>query len=400
MAQTNSAVSHIGCRNCGETYDLDLTEFPCRECGGILDPKYDYDAVEIDRANVEERGGSMWKYKELLPIQDDANIVSLGEGNTPIIECPDLADKMGVTRVAIKDESQNPTNTFKDRGASASISAASEQGINEVAIPSAGNAGQAAAAYAARTGIDCHVFLNYQSGDIQKILVQAHGAKLHLVDGKLEKAGEHFAELCKKHGWYTIATFQTPFRHEGKKTMGFEIYEQFDWEAPDEIFYPTGGGVGLIGIWKAYQELSELGWLEADEPPSLNVAQSSGCAPIVEAIKDNANEHTSWQCPDSIGRGIEVPDPGASPWILEAVYETDGTGVAVNDEEAIEGALTSARKAGVEMSVEPGAAIAGAIQLANENAFDADDEILIVNTGAGNKASDPLNYGIHQRGQE
>lgn len=400
VSQTNSAISHVECRDCRQTYGLDLTEFPCQECGGILDPQYDYDSVEITRDDVEDRDGSMWKYKELLPIQDDANIVSLGEGNTPIIDCPDLADEMGVARVTIKDESQNPTNTFKDRGASASISGASEQDIEEVAIPSAGNAGQAAAAYTAQAGIDCHVFLNYQSSDIQKTLVKAHGAKLHLVDGKLEKAGERFSELREENGWYTVATFQTPFRHEGKKTMGFEICEQFDWGGPDEIFYPTGGGVGLIGIWKAYQELRELDWLDAEEPPSLNVVQASGCAPVVKAIKDGADEHTPWQCPESIGRGIEVPDPGASPWILEAVNETDGTGVVVNDEEALEGALTSAQKGGVEMCVEPGAAMAGAIKLADEGDLDPDDEILIINTGAGNKASGSLGYGIHHQRQE
>lgn len=397
MSQTNSVISHLECRDCGQTYTLDLTEFPCRECGGILDSKYDYDTLAVTRDDIADRGGSMWKYRELLPIQDDTNIVSLGEGNTPIIDCPDLADELGVARLAIKDEGQNPTNTFKDRGASASISGASEQGIEEVAIPSAGNAGQAAAAYAAQAGIDCHVFLNYQSNDIQKTLVQAHGAELHLVEGKLEKAGDRFSELREEHGWYTVATFQTPFRHEGKKTMGFEIYEQFDWGAPDEIFYPTGGGVGLIGIWKAYQEFRELGWLEAQEPPSLNVVQTSGCAPVVEAIEDGADEHTPWQCPESIGRGIEVPDPGASPWILEAVYETNGTGVAVNSEEALHGAVTSARKAGVEMSVEPGAAIAGAMKLADRGDLNADDEVLIINTGAGNKASGPLAYELHQQ---
>lgn len=396
MSQTGSVVSHVECRSCGQTYGLDLTEFPCPRCGGILDFQYDYEAIDITRDDLEDRNGSMWKYKELLPIQDKDDIVSLGEGTTPIIDCSNLADELGVARLVIKDEGQNPTNTFKDRGASASISGANEQDIEEVALPSAGNAGQAAAAYAAHAGINCHVFLNYQSNDIQKNLVQAHGADLHLVDGKLQKAGERFSQMREKHEWYTVSTFQTPFRHEGKKTMGFEIYEQFNWGAPDKIFYPTGGGVGLIGIWKAYQELRELGWLDAEEPPSLNVVQASGCAPVVKAIEVGASEHTLWQCPESIGRGIEVADPGASPWILEAVNETGGTGVTVTDDEALDGALSSAQKAGVEMCVEPGAALAGAMKLADQGALKADDEILIVNTGAGNKAPDALGYGMHQ----
>ncbi|WP_254533974.1 threonine synthase [Natrinema gelatinilyticum] len=394
MTRTNSLVSHFECYYCGTAYDLEHTEFPCPECGGILDPKYDYDDLDISRNEIESRNGSMWKYRELLPILDSDNIVSIGEGNTPIVDCPTLAEEMGVARVAIKDEGQNPTNTFKDRGASASISGASQQGIEMVAIPSAGNAGQAASAYAARAGIDCHVVLNYQSSDIQKTMVEAHGANLHLVDGKLNKAGGKFGDLRDEHDWYTVATFQTPFRHEGKKTMGLEIFEQFDWDSPDHIFYPTGGGVGLIGIWKAYQELSRLDWLEDDTPPSLHVAQSSGCAPVVEAIENHDEEHDAWECPESIGRGIEVPDPGASPWILEAVYETGGTGVAVSDSEALEKALTGARHAGIEMCVEPAAALAGAMQMAEENKLDEDDEVLIINTGAGNKATDALSYAL------
>ncbi|MFD1599635.1 threonine synthase [Halobellus rarus] len=394
MTETDSLVSHFECYDCGATYELDHTEFPCPDCGGILDPQYDYDAIDVSRDEVEARQDSMWKYRELLPILDTDDIVSMGEGNTPIVDCPDLAEEMGVARVAIKDEGQNPTNTFKDRGASASISGASQQGIEEVAIPSAGNAGQAAAAYTARAGIDCHVVLNYQSNDIQKTMVEAHGADLHLVDGKLDKAGATFGEMREEHGWYTVATFQTPFRHEGKKTMGLEVFEQFDWSGPDEIFYPTGGGVGLIGIWKAYQELLELGWLDDETPPSLHVAQSEGCAPVVEAIEEHRERHDAWECPQSIGRGIEVPDPGASPWMLEAVYETGGTGKAVTDGEALQGALDAARHAGVEMCVEPGAALAAAMQMAEEGAFDEDDEILIINTGAGNKAADALDYAI------
>ncbi|UTF52654.1 threonine synthase [Natronosalvus rutilus] len=395
MTNTNSVVSHFECYDCGSTYDLEHTEFPCPECGGILDPKYDYEAIDVSREEIEARNGSMWKYRELLPILDTDDIVSMGEGNTPIVECPALAEEMGVARVAIKDEGQNPTNTFKDRGASASVSGASQQGIREVAIPSAGNAGQAAAAYTARAGIDCTVVLNYQSNDIQKTMVEAHGADLHLVDGKLDKAGGKFGELSDENGWYTVATFQTPFRHEGKKTMGLELFEQYGWGSPDEIFYPTGGGVGLIGIWKAYQELAELGWLEDETPPSLNVAQSKGCAPVVDAIEEHREEHEAWDCPESIGRGIEVPDPGASPWMLEAVYETGGTGVAVSDSEALDGAIAAARHAGIEMCVEPGAALAAAMQMAEEGELDEDDEILIINTGAGNKATDALSYALN-----
>lgn len=397
MHPSGSAVSHIKCRDCGQTYDLGVTEFPCRECGGILDPQYDYTEIDVARAEVEARSGSIWNYRELLPIRDPDNIQSLGEGETPVVACPAVAEEWGVGRVTVKDEGQNPTNTFKDRGATASISAAVEQGIDTVALPSAGNAGQAAAAYAAHAGLDCHVVLNYQSNDLQKTQVKAHGAELHLVSGQLDDAGAWFNEVRDDRGWYSVATFQTPFRHEGKKTLGYEIFEQHDWGAPDHIVYPTGGGVGLIGIWKAYQDLQTLGWLETEEPPALHVAQVEGCAPVVAAIEAGADEHEPVTDPRSVGRGIEVPDPGASPWILEAVDATGGTGVTVTDAEALAGCLDAAQATGVELCVEPGAAFAGARRLAEAGVIGAEESVLVVNTGAGNKARAAMEYALHNR---
>jgi threonine synthase len=382
------------CRNCDREYDLELTEFPCPECGGILEMTYDLDEVLVSRSEMADRSGSLWKYREVLPILETTDIVSMGEGLTPIVEAPELAEQLGVRRVLIKDEGQNPTNTFKDRGASASISGAKQQGIQEVALASAGNAGQAAAAYAATAGMDCHVFLPYQSGDIQKHLVKIHGADLHLVGGDLSDAGAAFSNARDSNGWYTVATFQTPFRLEGKKAMGYEIFEQSDWGTPDEIFYPTGGGVGLIGIWKAFMELRELGWLDDETPPGLNVVQSTGCAPVVRAIEAHQDRHVPWESPNSMGRGIEVPDPGASDWIIQAVTESGGTGVAVSDEQAVQGCIETAKHAGVEMCVEPGAAMAGAMKMADNGELDSDDEIMIINTGSGNKSSTTITYGL------
>lgn len=398
MHPSNSAVSHVQCRDCGQTYDLDVTDFPCRECGGILDPQYDYAEIDVSRAQIEARSGSIWNYREFLPIRDPSHIQSLGEGETPIVDSPDLATKWGVGRVALKDEGQNPTNTFKDRGATASISMAVEQGIDTVALPSAGNAGQAAAAYAAHAGLDCHVVLNYQSNDLQKTQVKAHGAELHLVSGQLDDAGTWFNTVREDRGWYSVATFQTPFRHEGKKTLGYEIFEQHAWEAPDHIVYPTGGGVGLIGIWKAYQDLQEVGWLETESPPALHVAQVKGCAPVATAIEAGADRHSPVADPRAVGRGIEVPDPGAAPWIMDAVQATGGTGVRVTDEEALEGCLLAAEATGMELCVEPGAALAGARRLADEGVIGADESVLVVNTGAGNKAPTAMEYALHNRG--
>jgi threonine synthase len=394
---TGSVISHITCRSCGEPYDPDLTDFPCRECGGILDPQYDYDALDIGPEDWKSRSGSMWNYRELLPIQDPDAIVSMGEGGTPLVDAPRLADNLDIGQLWFKDEGQNPTNTFKDRGQAAAISAANEQGVTDVALNSAGNAGQSASAYAARAGMDCHVFLNHQAGGVKKDLVRAHGAQLHLSEGKIGDAGAAFTEARDEHGWYSVKTFQTPFRHEGKKTMGYEVFEAFDWESPEHIVYPTGGGVGLIGIWKAYQELRELGWL-TDDPPKLHVAQTTGAAPVVEAIREGRQEHEPWAEPESIARGVEIPDPGASPWMLEAVFESGGTGVAVSDEDAFDASLVAARESGVEMCVTSAVALAGAIQLAEEGVFGPDDDVVVINTGAGAKTADKIGKHVVNSG--
>lgn len=391
---TGSVVEEFRCRDCGTAHDLDLTSYPCPDCGGILDPQYDLDAIDIDPTALAGRADSMWKYRELLPIRDRDAIVSMGEGATPLVDCPTLAERLGVEHALIKDEGRNPTNTFKDRGQAAAISGAVERGAETVALPSAGNAGQAASAYAARAGLDCHVFLNHQAGAVKKHLVRAHGAELHLCDGKIGAAGEAFTTAREAAGWDSVATFQTPFRHDGKKTMGFEVFEALDWTSPDEIVYPTGGGVGLIGIWKAYQELAELGWVDS-APPRLTVAQSEGCAPIVKAIEEGRPRHEPWPNPDSIAGGVEIPDPGASPWVIEAVRESGGTGVAVSDEEALDAAVEVAQADGIEMCVTSAIAMAGAIRRAEAGDFDADETIVVINTGAGCKTATAL--GDHAR---
>ena len=386
MARTGSALSHFECVFTGETYETDFTDFPVE--GQLLDPQYDYGEVDVTREQVERRGGSMWKYQELLPIEDTDYVVSLGEGETPLVSSDRLADHLGVGRLLLKDEGQNPTNTFKARGASASISGALQQGINEVALATAGNAGQAASAYAAHAGLDCHVFVPHQAGDIQKRMTEAHGANVRLVDGKISDAGAAFTEDLAANDRYSVATFHTPFRHEGKKTMGLELFEQLDWTTPDHIVYPTGGGVGLVGIWKAYKELLELGWLDETETPALHVAQSSGNAPIVRALEEEADAHTVWENPDSVARGVEVPDPGASSWLIDIVTESGGTGVQVSDETAIEASRTAARLSGVEMCVEAGVALASVAELAGDGTIDDDEEVVVLNTGAGCKSAD------------
>jgi len=396
---TGTSISGLRCRGCDSTFGTELTTFPCPECGGILDPTYDYDDLDIEPRDWAERSGSMWQYRELLPVSDPAAIVSMGEGATPLVEAPVLADELGVCDLLFKDEGQNPTNTFKDRGQSAAVSMAAEQDTETVALPSAGNAGHSASAYAARAGMDCHVFLNHQAGDVKQDMVRVHGANLHLQEGKIGDAGAAFREAKAEHGWYSVATFETPYRHEGKKTMGFEIFEALDWETPDHIVYPTGGGVGLIGIWKGYQQLRDLGWLD-DDPPALHVAQTEGAAPVVEAIHADAERHDPWADPDSVAKGVEIPDPGASPWMLDAVDESGGTGVAVSDDEAKDAALTAARLAGVEMCVTSAVAYAGTKQLAERGVFEADDTVVVINTGAGCKTASYLGAAARLRRRE
>jgi threonine synthase len=387
-ASTGTAFTHVECRSCGDVYDHGVTPGPCA-CGGILDPQYDYGGLGIGPETWERRSGSMWAYRELLPVRDPDAIVSMGEGATPLVACPRLARDLDVGGLWLKDEGQNPTNTFKDRGQAAAVSAAKEHDVETVALASAGNAGHAASAYAARAGMDCHVFLNHQAGSVKKNMVRVHGAELHLCEGKLSDAGERFQQAREQEGWYSVATFETPFRHEGKKTMGYEIFEAFDWRSPDHIVYPTGGGVGLIGIWKAYRELQELGWVTSD-PPALHVAQTTGSAPVVEAIERGAGEHEPWTDPDSIARGVEVTDPGASPWMLDAVAESGGTGVAVSDEDAFDAALTVARRGGSEMCITSAVAFAGTRKLADRGVFGPDESVVVINTGAGCKTADYL----------
>lgn len=387
---TGSVVSHLECRSCDNTEPLDTRHLPCRDCGGILDPQYEYSALEIDRSTWDGRNGSMWDYRELLPIQNSASIISMEEGRTPLVGCSHLAEQFDIGRLLLKDEGRNPTNTFKDRGQSVAISAAIEHGATAVGLPSAGNAGQSASAYAARAQLPCHVFLNHQAGQLKKDLVRAHGAELHLIEGKIGDAGSAFDKFREREEVYSVSTFQTPFRHEGKKTMGYEIFDSLDWEAPDHIVYPTGGGVGLIGIWKAYQELTRLGWLESTSPPALHVAQSSGSAPVVRALNDGASEHTAWDSPESIAKGVEIPDPGASPWIIEAVTQTGGQGIAVDDDEAVQAAIDMARADGLEMCITAAVALAGTRKLAEQGVFAADDEVVVINTGAGCKTATVL----------
>ncbi|MFC5279178.1 threonine synthase [Halorubrum rubrum] len=394
--ETTAAFEGLTCVDCGETFDAGTATHRCPDCDGILDPSYDLDRIDLTPATLAGRPGeSMWRYEELLPFTREV-AVTLGEGDTPLVECPALAAAMGVGRVLLKDEGANPTGTFKDRGQSLATTAAREHGASDVALNSAGNAGQAAAAYAARADLDAHVFLPSRAGFTQKAMTEVHGADLTVTDpvggnSQIGDAGRAYAAAMDDHpDWYSTKTFVTPYRHEGKKTMALELLEQLDWEAPDAVVYPTGGGVGLVGMHKAAREARELGW--SDELVPMYAAQAAGCAPVVDAYEAGADRHEplSDDQVDTACNGIAIPDPGASPLILEAIRESDGGAVATTDREILDAAITVAREEGLEIGATCAAAASGAFALADSGEFGPDDTVVLLNTGAGNKDVDTL----------
>lgn len=394
---TTAAFIGLDCTDCGERFDAETATHRCPECGGILDPTYDYDAIDLSREDWERRRfESMWRYEELLPFGLDA-AVTMHEGATQLVDCPTLAEEFGVERVLFKDEGMNPTGTFKDRGHAAAVTAAAQHGATDIALASAGNAGHAASAYAARADLDAHVFLPSRAGFTQKAMVNVHGGDLTVVEGHIGDAGEAYSEEIPEHDeWYSTATFVTPYRHEGKKTMLYEIVEQLDWSVPDAIVYPTGGGVGLVGMHKAATELRDLGLIE--DLPGMYAAQSTGCAPVVRAWEDGVSVHEAWEQPDTICTGIEVPDPGASPMILDAIRESGGGAVATTDDEILDAGVHVAQTEGLEMIPTAASAASAAQKLVSNGEFGANDTVVLLNTGAGNKNPDVLRSHLMGQG--
>ncbi|WP_277554854.1 threonine synthase [Halobaculum limi] len=402
--RTTEAFDALRCIDCGAHHDPAEVTHACPDCGGITDPEYDLDAVDVSRETFESRPfDSLWRYEELLPFPREV-AVSMGEGATPLVECPTLADRMGVGAVYIKDEGRNPTGTFKDRGQTGAVTAAVEHGAEAIALNSAGNAGQAAAAYAARAGLDSHVFLPDRAGFTQKAMTEVHGGDLQIAKGEITDAGAEYADAMADgnegatEGWYSTKTFVTPYRHDVKKTMAFETIEQLDWNVPDAVVYPTGGGVGLIGMHKAATEFEALGL--TDGLPGMYAAQAEGCAPVVRAYEEGAERHEAWEDITTACNGIAVPDPGASPWILDAIEESGGGAVATSDEAILDAAIEVARTEGIEVGATCASAVSGAFELAARGELGADDTVVLLNTGAGNKDVDTLRSHLGAREDE
>ena len=386
-----SALSHLECGKCGSRYDATVVQGLC-SCGSPLLARYDLDrvAAQVSRHDVAGRGPDLWRYHELLPVGDQAGIVSLGEGMTPLLAMPRLGRALGVPRLLMKDEGLVPTGTFKARGAAVGVSRAAELGVTGVAMPTNGNAGAAWAVYAARAGLRSLIVMPPGAPAITRAECAAAGAELYLVDGLIGDAGRLVAAaLPGRPGFQDVATLKEPYRLEGKKTMGLEIAEQLGWRLPGVIVYPTGGGVGIIGIYKALLEMRELGWVTGDLP-RLVAVQASGCAPIVTAFASGARQSEPWPDARTIAFGITVPKALGDFLVLDALYATGGTAVAVGDDELLADQREVARLEGCFICPEGAACFSAVRRLRDSGWLSGSDEVVVLNTGTGLKYPDTV----------
>ena len=384
----------IVCPRCQKRFALSQLLNLC-PCGSPLLVRYDLRTAraQFRPSLLSGRIASLWRYREVLPLQHDDNLVSLGEGFTPLLEAKTLAREVGLKRVWIKDEAQNPTGSFKDRGLCLAITMAKELGVKKVAIPSAGNAGGSLSAYAARAGIEAHVFMPRDTPIANQIEAQQYGAKLTLVDGLINDCGRLIAEKKSTEGWFDLSTLKEPYRVEGKKTMGYEIAEQLNWNLPDVIIYPTGGGTGLIGMWKAFQEMEELGWIGSKRPRMVSV-QASGCAPIVRAFDAGQESAEPWENAQTIASGLRVPAAVADFLMLRALRESSGTALSVSDDAMLAEIPRVGRAEGIFFCPEGAACVAALRRLAENRWIKPGEEVVIFNTASGLKYLDVLQHRL------
>jgi len=376
-------IKSFECSRCGEAFAPEPLSTICPKDGGPLYVRYDLSEIRWHTTRDSLIGGpkNMWRYAALLP---DAEPVTLGEGFTPMLasrQCRNLF---------IKDEGLNPTASFKARGMSAAVTMARQYGLKKLAAPSAGNAGGALAAYAAAAGLDAYVFMPKDVPIANRLEVEAAGAHLTLVDGLIGDCGRMLAERKEKEGWFDVSTMKEPFRIEGKKTMGYEVAEQMGWTLPDAILYPTGGGVGLIGMWKAFEELEELGWIPAGKRPKMICVQSEGCAPIPKALQEGQSTSQPWLNAQTLAAGLRVPKAYADFIILDIVRKSNGTAIAVSDDAIMRSVKEMASEEGIFPAPEGAAALAGYKQLLASGFLSATDKVVLFNTGSGYKYLDVM----------
>lgn len=381
-----SFVTHLACSSCGERHEANVIQTVCKKCGKPLFVKYDHEKIKetVTRRELVGREATMWRYWELLPVRKRENKVSLGEGWTPLTPTKKLGKELGVHDLWIKDEGIIPTASFKARGLSMAISMAKELGITRVALPSAGNAAGAMSAYGARAGMEVYVFMPKDAPRVNMIECQIVGAKVILVDGLISDAGKLVKDGIDEMNWFNVATLGEPYRIEGKKTMGIEVAEQFDWEVPDLIIYPTGGGTGIIGMWKVFDELEELGWIGSKRPRMVSV-QAEGCSPIVLAYEAGEKESKFFEGASTKAAGLRVPKALGDFLVLNAARESGGKCIAVSDEEIMDSVAQISKAEGLFPCPEGAATLAALKKMIANGEIDKTERVVLFNTGSGLK---------------
>ena len=380
-------VTDLECANCGQKYDAGQVHNLCTACQRPLWVRYDLPALKkaFPKEKLKDRPWTLWRYLEMLPIADPSRIVSLDETVSPVLEARRLAAEFGIQHLFVKDESRLPTGSFKARGMALAISKANEFGIQQVAVPTAGNAGGALAAYSARAGMEAYVFMPADTPAINKKECYLTGAKTYLVNGLITDCGRIVGEGKKVKGWFDVSTLKEPYRIEGKKTMGLELAEQFDWQLPDVILYPTGGGTGLIGMWKAFNELAALGWLKSPAKPKMISCQSEGCAPIATAFAKGERFAAKFENAATIASGIRVPAAVGDFMILDAVRESGGVALATPEADIPKWMRLAASKEGIAICPETAVCIGALEVLLQRGTIKPSDRVVVFNTGAAQK---------------
>ena len=379
-------VTHLECGACGLRHEARRLHNLCRECGKPLLVRYDLRQAgqSLTKESLSGRRSDLWRYREVLPVEDDLNIVTLGEGWTPLLPAPSLAARVGLDELLIKDESQNPTQSFKARGMTAAVSMAKELGVRALAVPSAGNAAGALAAYAARAGLEAYIFMPRDTPRANIIECEQTGAHVTLMDGLITDCGAEVARRKDAEGWFDVSTLKEPYRIEGKKTLGYELAEQLDWELPDVIIYPTGGGTGLIGMWKAFDEMETMGWIGRKRPRMVTV-QAAGCAPLVRAFEEGKRFADEFPNAATTASGLRVPRAIGDFLILDALRASNGTAVSVTDEELLAATREIGASEGLFCAPEGAACLPALRKLIAAGAVKREERVVLFNTGAGVK---------------
>lgn len=377
----------LECPQCKQVFSAEREQTFCHECHMPIMARYDLETIqgELDRDELQHRPSGMWRWRELLPVDDPSFISSLGEGDTPLLPASRLGEIYGVPNLFMKDESVNPTASFKARGLSAAVSRAKEIGLDQLVIPTAGNAGGALAAYASRARMKSAAVMPKDTPNAIVNECRHYGANVIQVDGLISDCAKIVDEMTSTGEWFSVSTFREPYRLEGKKIMGFELAESFKWRLPDVIIYPTGGGTGLVGMWKAFQELQTLGWLETSHQPKMVSVQSEGCAPVVKAFHKGADKCEFWENAETIAGGIRVPLSLADRLILEILRESDGSAVAVKDVDIVAAQRQLANQEGIFASPEGAATLAAVNQLLTNGTIKLDDSVVLFITASGVK---------------